>query len=1487
MNRSIIILLSILLLFAHSLYSQTPKNFTREPAKFLTEMQAFLAATNKKDADKLIERFTVPWNGGKFNASQMDRIYNTTDAMLKKRLKAFPDFSNYLNALIGFSESTQSAQSFDAWHAGIDKLMTGSTRNFSSYLDVCYDLFASNTLYASSSTMWKSSTNNYSFDFDSLPKIVFGSMNLMCYAKGDSSLIANTSGSYYPNQKRFYGNGGVVYWTRAGLPVNAVYAQLKNYVVDVSGSDFDADSVTFYNKQIFNQPLTGRLIDKCLANADTINATYPRFGSYNMDLEIRELVKDASYRGGFSMHGSRIIGSGGKDRAATLTFRRENKPFLVAASQSFVMRPDRIVSDNTAVTFVLDKDSIYHPGVQLRYINKDRELSLIRPSGRSIGTPFYDSFHQIDMYFDAMTWKIDDPLIDLKMISGEGEVKLIFESSNYFRAQRYQRLQGIAEVNPLYTLKQYAEKFQTREVSVSDYSMHLRMSDTQIRSLFLSLNSQGFISYNEAEDKAVIKDRLYYYLAASVGKTDYDILEFGSQISGQPNATINLLNYDINMRGVAVVSLSDTQNVFIVPKEQELTLKKNRDFTFSGRVHAGRFDFYGQEFSFFYDDFRIHLKAVDSLSMKITGEPTPDGRIPLIPIRSVLQNVTGYLYIDRPNNKSSYQKSPEYPIFKSDAPSYVYYDYPWIYNGIYNRDRFYFKVDPFSIDSLDNFKPEGLVFDGTLASAGIFPDMKERLSIQRDYSLGFQKSLDPAGLPAYGSRGTYYENLQLNNEGLKGGGTINYLSAVAKSKQIIFFPDSANADVDNFTMAEKTIAGVEFPSASATDVYMNWRPMEDKMYLFKKQNTFALFDRKVDHDGNLILAKNGLTGSGVASFEQASITSSKIAYKSITFNSDTSDFKLKSTDPNTPALATTNMKSFVDLKNRFGEFTSNGTGSYVTFPFNQYICYIEKFKWMMDDKNVSFVRDAPALRTDKPGLTGSEFVSIHPQQDSLRWYSPEATYSLTDYILRANEVKEIDVADATVYPGDGKVIIDRGASMRTLNEARVVANRETRFHTMLNASVNISGRRGYTGTGDYEYVDQLKVKHLLKLTQIGVDTSGQTYANGEVAESLGFLLSPNIQYKGRLNIRAARQTLYFDGYAIANHNCEELQRNWFAFAAEIDPSGVNVPVKNPVNDSREKLYSGIWFGRDSANFYGTFISQLALSSDQEIISAEGLLSYDPESREFRITPEEETPSKKSSKNKEEMPFNHANSFYLSDDACSFTGFGSINSGANFGQFKLNTTGKAVLDPVSDTLYFDAMVDLDFMFNDDALKAMSELILSFPTLPPTNDNRHVFQEGMRVIMGKEQSEKFLNDVSLYGNPKKTPDELSHSLFLSDVKFYWHKESLSFKSVGSIGVAYIGKNPVNRMLRGYLEIAKKRSGDIFNLFLELDGNTWFFFNYQRGVMQAVSSDPKFNEAINNMKPEKRVADEKGGKPPYQYLLSTDRKKNEFVRRIENRE
>ena len=50
--------------------------------------------------------------------------------------------------------------------------------------------------------------------------------------------------------------------------------------------------------------------------------------------------------------------------------------------------------------------------------------------------------------------------------------------------------------------------------------------------------------------------------------------------------------------------------------------------------------------------------------------------------------------------------SKEFPIIRSYDNSKVYYDDEEIFSGVYNRENFYFEVDPFQIDSLDTYTRE-------------------------------------------------------------------------------------------------------------------------------------------------------------------------------------------------------------------------------------------------------------------------------------------------------------------------------------------------------------------------------------------------------------------------------------------------------------------------------------------------------------------------------------------------------------------------------------------------------------------------------------------------------------------------------------------------------------------------------------------------------------------------------------------------------------
>ncbi len=1467
------LLLTVAIVFFNSLFafSQAPKSFNTDPALWFKEMKEFLYETNKEQTKEIMTKFDVVWNQGKITPEQQKIVIEMSNSMLKRRLKAYPEFSNYIVAVMGFTSSGQPSEAFVKWNQSLDKMLTGTVRRFSEYLEISSGLFSSQTLFESSSTKWNASSANYLFEYDSMPRITFPSTDLTCYAKGDSANIYGVKGVYYPLIKKFIAYGGKVYWTRAGLQPGDTYAELRTTTLDLTGTDYVSDSVTFYFKKHFKAPLVGRLTDKILANVTPETATYPRFDSYNVDLAIKELIKDADYHGGFSVRGRKIIGSGTMDQKATLTFRHKNKPFLIASSQSFIVTDEKINSENAEVAIYFDKDSIVHPGLQLKYINKDRQLSLVRKTESGLQMPFYDSYHQVDMMADGIYWKIDDPVMEFKMITGAGENKMVLESSKLYTDLRFEKIQGMSDVNPLFTLKQYAGR-NSRVIFIPDFARTMKTSESNARSLFFYLAEKGFVNMDIDADEATLTDKLYYYLEARSNKTDYDKLEIGSVIDAKANAKLNLLNFDLDMQGVSRINLSDSQDVFIVPKEQELRLKKNRDMEFAGRVHAGKTDFFGKNFAFNYDSYLFTLEQIDSMRIKVeSGELDEQGKPKLIPLRSNLQNLSGTLYIDSMTNKSGRKNFPAYPYFVSKKEAYIYYDNPQVYNGVYNRDKFYFQIDPFTIDSLDNFVSGGLAFDGEFNSAGIFPSFREKAIVRPDYSMGFERNTPPEGLPAYGGKGKFIDHLDLSFNGLRGKGRVEYLSSTTLSENFIFFPDSTNGQPAQFELRNEVVAGTGFPQASGKDVSLQWQPYKDRMYIYKTTSNLTLYNKDVDLNGNLVLTPSGLRGDGMAYYTGSELISKNFYFETGAYGADTSDFNLQSSDKQVMAISTKNVRSRIDFAKRMGTFTSNGKGSYVAFPLNQYICNISEFKWYMDNKDVEFAN----TEDTKVNVVGSEFISVNPLQDSLRWVAGVARYSLVDYLIKAKKVKEILVADASVQPDDSAtIVIEKNAVMRPLVNAKVVANTATGYHTMINCTINITGRKSYSGTGKYEYTDQAKVKHLIALDRIGVDTSMQTYATGAIPDSLNFQLSKNIQYKGKVRILASKPLLNFDGFARVNHNCtEQLKVDWFSFNGEIDPKGVNIPVKEPRNETLQKLAVGISMTSDSSGFYSSFFTPKRNNSDVDIISADGVLAYDQKLNAYKVSSVEKI-------NSPDMP---GNIITLNNNKCLIEGEGKLDPGVNFGQFKTTTVGAVLHNLNNDSTDIDLLLGLDFMFNDDALKSMVEVIQGFPMLPATNDARQVWTRGMKTILGNEAADKLTTEFNLYGAPKKVPQQLQQSIFITDLKLHWDKSLQAYRNSGPVGIGFIGKSAVSRLLKGYVEIQKRRAGDVFNMYLEVDKNNWWYFNYSRGIMQAISSDPKFNDAIQNMKPEKRIADKKDDKPAYEFMLSTDRKKAEFARRM----
>ena len=161
-------------------------------------------------------------------------------------------------------------------------------------------------------------------------------------------------------------------------------------------------------------------------------------------------------------------------------------------------------------------------------------------------------------------------------------------------------------------------------------------------------------------------------------------------------------------------------------------------------------------------------------------------------------------------------------------------------------------------------------------------------------------------------------------------------------------------------------------------------------------------------------------------------------------------------------------------------------------------------------------------------LSGSNFISIRPDQDSLSFMAPKARYDLKKHLITANDVQYIQVADALVTPDSMRVRIRRNAEMDPLTNAVITANFVTKHHRIYNATVDIRAKRNYSATGDYAY-------DLLDATNSVVGGGTGTWTAGSPISVNGFELQlDGVPRNGDvINIEPTSAPLANNGNALA------------------------------------------------------------------------------------------------------------------------------------------------------------------------------------------------------------------------------------------------------------------------------------------------------------------------------------------------------------------
>ena len=195
---------------------------------------------------------------------------------------------------------------------------------------------------------------------------------------------------------------------------------------------------------------------------------------------------------------------------------------------------------------------MYHPSVNLKYLIEDEELQLTRGERGSDRNPFFDSYHNVNIDAENISWQINaDSLQVGKKSIGYHSTKdeVTFESLKYFEEGIYMRLQNISSVNPIATFKRAAEQY-GNEIDALRLAESLdpNYDISSIKSMLYDMAAKGFLHYNSETEKVHILDKIYHYADAAVEKTDYDLVKVHSASQKNVNATLSFsdMNYVIN-----------------------------------------------------------------------------------------------------------------------------------------------------------------------------------------------------------------------------------------------------------------------------------------------------------------------------------------------------------------------------------------------------------------------------------------------------------------------------------------------------------------------------------------------------------------------------------------------------------------------------------------------------------------------------------------------------------------------------------------------------------------------------------------------------------------------------------------------------------------------------------------------------------------------------------------------------------------------------
>jgi len=1451
-----LILFAFFICSSLSVFAQAKKTFSTEPAKFVVEFGDFFAASKSKDLLELRKSFSSEF-GTLYTPEEQDSIIVFVNRMKGLRFNAKPDFVNYVKMIASLKKDTSRPTGLSEWHLVAKEILKKDkkpVKTLKSFLKFMAPFLAEKSFKDKKrgGVVWSAIGGTYKINYtENNLYIHFEDIDLLSLRRSDTLIITKTSGSYFLKTNEWKGNGGKVSWEKTGLGTD-VFASLASYRIDCTKGLYSADSVEFVYPFLLSKPMLGRLTDKVSKTAG--QSTYPKFVSYADDFLFKNISPGVELFGGVKMDGSKIYVKSDHGRKASFSYHKPQSSTVLfkCFGKSFsIKKEQKIYGGQIESAIYFKQDSIYHPSVSIIYLMKENELKLSRAKRGSDRNPFFNSFYQVNIDVNKISYNVSQEKIlvgDKGLSIDKIENEVTFESVNFYDESTYIRYRGVSTTNPIAVLLRLSTETGEKEFDESEvaYRINPNVKKENNKRLLYQLASDGFIFYDSDNGKVILRDKLFHYGRASTGNADYDPINVVSK-SKDANAVFDLKSGKTEIQDVKTLELSRKQQVAIKPQGDKLDMLKNRDMNFDGLLYAGMAVFYGRDMHFNYNKFNVVMDSVRYLDFYVpTGKVLKNKRKEAKSMDSRIEYATGFVLVDAPQNKSGKKDIKMFPSFASKDFSYVYYDRDDIQHGVYKRDSFYFRLNKFTFNSLDDYKKEDLSFKGTMFSAGILPEFKESVVVQEDMSLGFVNQTPATGLPLYANRGKYTGEINLSNKGFYGKGLVNYLTASIHSDDLLFKPREMFGTAKEFNMTEDRASDVKVPQVVGDEVNVHWKPYIDSMYVTTKEKPFDVFKQpNYLMNGTLVLTPKGAKGKGLFDWDGGDLRSELMDLGPFTVRADTADLRIKAIGESGIALNTNNLNGVLDFDKQIGKFKANNDSVITTLPQNKYMTTMNQFEWDMVKAIINF--------KSKPGTTAT-FTSIHKTQDSLTFQGEKAQYNLKTAELNISGVPSIVSCDATIYPKGGKVDIKVGAKITTLLDARIVADTSNRYHEFTGVTADILGRKDYTAKGYYLYNLPSRDQKILFENIIGQrfgkgahsEKPTLTTATTEVDEGTNFYIDEKTRFKGTISLRANEKKLDFDGFG--KLDVPSLNGNWFSIHSKGDKENLIIALNKPKTPAGDPLAVGVFLSKETASMYPRILMPLRLRKDRPIIDCMGEFKYEKVKKTFVFGDSTRVRNIGDKGNK--LVYFTENNVVKAD--------GKLNLGSGLEMMNIDAAGilelKMNRNIDSSDLVVSLMAGIEFKYPEALARVISADIES--SLLDLKDGvyENSFYGKVLPNMIPKQKDLIKAKKSISSRSLDLPKSFSkYQVFFSKLNMRWYSDYQSFMTTSQKNVlgSFAGK-PVNKSIRSYVEVKMpSNNDDRVYIYFKLPNGNFYFFGYQGGILSTCSNNEVFNTTAEKMK------------------------------------